>query len=150
MSSGKWRPFCLNMLNRIFHFNQVNAIPADAVMPWFLASPGHQHVWYWLCIMGRFLCHQDITSHGHDDAIKWKHFPHYWPFVQGIHRSPVNSLHKGQWHGALMFSLICAWINNWINNHEAGDLRRHQAHYDVTVMYWLSSPGISWFQHHND
>ena len=39
----------------------------------------------------------------HDDVIKWKHFPHYWPFVRGIHRSPVNSPHKGQWGGALMF-----------------------------------------------
>ena len=38
---------------------------------------------------------------------KWKHFPHYWPFVRGIHRSPANSPHKGQWRGALMFSLIC-------------------------------------------
>ena len=27
----------------------------------------------------------------HDDVIKWKHFPRYWPFVRGIHRSPVNS-----------------------------------------------------------
>ena len=43
----------------------------------------------------------------HDDVIKWNHFPRYWPFVRGIHRSPVNSPHKGQWHGALMFSLIC-------------------------------------------
>ena len=33
----------------------------------------------------------------HDDVIKWKHFPRYWPFVRGIHRSPVNSPHKGQW-----------------------------------------------------
>ena len=47
----------------------------------------------------------------HDDVIKWKYFPHYWPFVCGIHRSPVNSPHKGQWRGALMFSSICAWIN---------------------------------------
>ena len=38
----------------------------------------------------------------HDDVIKWKHFPRYWPFVRGIHRSPVNSPHKGQWCGALM------------------------------------------------
>ena len=37
------------------------------------------------------------------DVIKWKHFPRYWPFVRGIHRSPVNSLHKGQWRGALYF-----------------------------------------------
>ena len=70
----------------------------------------------------------------HDDVIKWKHFPRYWPFVRGIHRSRVNSPHKGQWRGALMFSLICAWINSWVNNHEAGDLRRYRAHYDVTVM----------------
>ena len=46
----------------------------------------------------------------HDDVIKRKHFPRYWPFVRGIHRSPVNSPHKGQWRGALMLSLICAWI----------------------------------------
>ena len=33
-----------------------------------------------------------------------------------------------------MFSLICAWINGGINNREAGDLRRHRAHYDVIVV----------------
>ena len=70
----------------------------------------------------------------HDDVIKWKHFPRYWPFLQGIHRSPVNSPHKGQWRGALMFSLICTWINRWVNNHEAGDFRSYRAHYDVIVM----------------
>ena len=70
----------------------------------------------------------------HDDVIKWKYFPCYWPFVRGIHRSPVNSPHKGQWRGALMFSLICTWMNDWVNNREAGDLRRHHAHYDVTVI----------------
>ena len=74
----------------------------------------------------------------HDDVIKWKHFPRYWPFVQGIHRSPVNSLHKGQWRGSLMLSLICVWINDWVNNREAGDLRRYRAHYDVTLMICLS------------
>ena len=70
----------------------------------------------------------------HDDVIKWKHSPRNWPFVRRIHRSPVNSPHKGQWRGALMFPLICVWINDWVNNSEAGDLRRYQAHYDVTVM----------------
>ena len=72
--------------------------------------------------------------HYHDDVIKWKHFPRNWPFVWEIHRSPVNSPHKGQWRGALMFSLICAWINDWVNNREAGDLRRHRTHYDVIIM----------------
>ena len=57
----------------------------------------------------------------HDDVIKWKHFPHYWPFVRGIHRPPVNSPHKGQWRGALMFSLIYVWVNDWVNNREASD-----------------------------
>ena len=74
-----------------------------------------------------------ILSH-HDDVIKWKHFPRSWPFVWGIYRSPVNSPHKGQWRGALRFSLICAWIHGWLTYREAGDLRHHRAHYDATVM----------------
>ena len=76
----------------------------------------------------------------HDEVIKWKHFPRYWPFVRRIHWSPVNSPYKGQWRGALMFSLICVWINGWVNNHEAGDLSRHRAHYDVIVMEFSVSP----------
>ena len=49
---------------------------------------------------------------------------------------PVNSPNKGQWRGALMFSLIWAWINDWVNNREAGDLIRHPGHYDVNVMHY--------------
>ena len=75
-----------------------------------------------------------VEAPRHDDVIKWKHFPRHWPFVRGIHRSPLNSPHKGQWRGALMFSLICPWIIGWVNNRETGDFRRHCAHYDVTVM----------------
>ena len=75
--------------------------------------------------------HDFLRTHG--DVIKWKHFPRYWPFVRGIHRSPVNSPHKGQWRRALIFSLICVW-NDWVNKREAGDLRRYRAHYDVIVM----------------
>ena len=59
--------------------------------------------------------------------------------ARGIHRSPVNSPHKGQWRGALMFSLICVWINGRVNNGEAGDLRRYRSHYDVTVMHHCCS-----------
>ena len=47
-----------------------------------------------------------------------------------------NSPHKGQWRGALIFSFICASINGWVNTREAGDLRRHRAHYEVIVMLW--------------
>ena len=104
MSSGKWRPFCLG-LSVLIKFSRVETtIPI---------------LWYSLC---------------HDDVIKLKHFPRHWPIVRGIRRSPVNSPHKGQWRGALMFSLICVWINGCVNNPESGDLRRYQAHYDVTVM----------------
>ena len=82
----------------------------------------------------------------HDDVMKWKHFPRCWPFVRGIHRSPVNSPHKGQWRGALIFrwSAPWSWINGWVNIREAGDLRRHRAHYDVIIMLnsitvWISN-----------
>ena len=75
-----------------------------------------------------------VVSWPYDDVIKWNHFPRYWPFVWGIHQSPVNSPHKGQRRWALMFSLICALINGWVNNGEAGDLRCNCTHYDVIVM----------------
>ena len=58
----------------------------------------------------------------HDDVIKWKHSPRYWPFVLGNHRSPVNSRQKGP------------WINGCANNRETGDLRRHRTHFDITLM----------------
>ena len=61
-------------------------------------------------------------NRAYDDVIKRKHHPRYWIFVRGIHRSRVNSHHKGQ------------WINGWVNGREAGDLRRHRAHFSVIVM----------------
>ena len=77
--------------------------------------------------------HQYQACKHHDDVIKWKQLPPYWPFVRGVHRAPVNSPHKGQWGGALMFSLICAWTNNWANHRDTGDFRRHRTHYDITI-----------------
>ena len=67
----------------------------------------------------------------------WRHFMETFSALLSLcaAKSPVNSPHKGQLRGALMFSMICAWINGWVNNREAVDLRRHCAHYDVTVMY---------------
>ena len=66
-------------------------------------------------------------------------FPRYLPFELGIHRSPVNFPHKSQWRGALMFSLFGVWLNAWVNNREAVDLRRHCAHYDVIVNLGITS-----------
>ena len=68
------------------------------------------------------------------DIIKWKHFPYYRPFVREIHRSPGNFPHRGQWLRALMFSVICAWTNGWVNNLDVGDFWRLRAHYDVIVL----------------
>ena len=76
----------------------------------------------------------------YDDVIKWEHFPRYWPFERGIHRSSVNSPHECQLRGTLIFSLICAWINGRVNNTEAGDLRRRRALYDVTLMVVMYLP----------
>ena len=97
--------------------------------------------------LGRHSIHYGVIVmkiYYHDDVIKWKHFLHYWPFVRGIHQSPVDSPHKGQWRGALMFPLICVCINGWVNNREAGYLRCHRAHYDVIVMqcegYYIINP----------
>ena len=89
------------------------------------------------------------SSFSNDDVIKWKHFRLCWPFVRGINRSSVNYPQKGQWRGALMFSLICAWINGWVNNGEVGELRRHHTHYNFTVMWQRLAEIGAWINNHN-
>ena len=91
---------------------------------WYLMASRFHYIW----------CKISYGSANTWWHLKWKHFLLYWPFVQGIQRSPVNSPRKSQWCRALMYSLICAWIKGWANNHEAGDLRRHHAYYDVIGM----------------
>ena len=70
---------------------------------------------------------------------RWRHqvetFFALLALCEGIHRSPMDSPHKGQWRGILMFSLICAWTNDLANNQDVGDLKRHRAHHCVTVMW---------------
>ena len=77
----------------------------------------------------------DNNSQLHDDVIKWKHFPRYWPFVRGIPRSPVNSPHNGQWRGALMFSLTWAWIKR---------LRKQ------SWGWWFETPSRSLWRHSDE
>ena len=69
-------------------------------------------LWYILSLKETVWNKQPISLSSDHDVIKWKHFPRYGPFVW----SQVNSTLKGQWRGALMFSLIYAWINCWVNN----------------------------------
>ena len=74
------------------------------------------------------------------DASWWRHQMEAFSasLVLCVGNSPVtvNSPYKGQWRGALVFSLICTWISGRVNNREAGDLRRRRAHYDVIVMLY--------------
>ena len=63
----------------------------------------------WRTVQPKVLAKNLADNCSHDDVIKWKHFPRYWPFVRGIHRSPMNPPHKAQWRGASIFSLVSAW-----------------------------------------
>ena len=90
-----------------------------------------------------------VSKHRGKTGTCWRHqmdtFSALLALCAGKSRSPVNSPHKGQWRRALIFFLVCAWINGWANNCKAGDLRRHRANYDVTVvkcMIWV----WLWFQ----
>ena len=117
-----WVPMTFTCSIVYMYFQLRGAIWNESYI-WFLSPDPH------------FLTAGVFSFKRHDDVIKWKLFPRYWPFVWGIHLSPVNSPHKkGQWRGALMFSLICVWMNDWVNNREAGGLRRYPAHYDVIVI----------------
>ena len=73
---------------------------------------------------------------GHDDVIKWKHFPRYWPFVRGIHRSPVDSGHKDQWCGRLGVFYLCL-------NKRLSKQSRHRAYYEVIVMHMIYAHMVS-------
>ena len=75
-----------------------NIIKRQSDRPAFFACTAAQ--------LGRSHTHT-LYDTNHDHAIKGKLFLRYWSFMWGIHRSPVNSPHKGQWRGALMFSLTC-------------------------------------------
>ena len=96
----------------------------------------------------RYPSHQSLN---HDDVIKWKHFPCYWPSVRGIHRSPVTGEFPSQRPVTRTFGVffICVWINSCVNNREAGDVRRYRAHYDITVMCSLKITHLKFHSKHS-
>ena len=91
------------------HFKEEHSSPTS-IFPVFTMTPSNENMF---CVTGFCAGNSPVTTR----------------------KSPVNSPHTDQWRGALMFSLICAWTNDWVNNQDAGDLRRHRAHNDVTVMW---------------
>ena len=121
---------------RAFSLRPSNRISESSTSTWTCVIDMYANLtrnWFMFCLGNEVLAYLDEVI-PHDDVMKWIHFPRYWPFVRGIHRSAVNAPHKDQGRGALVFPLICAWTSGWVNNRHAGDLRRHRAHYDVTVM----------------
>ena len=70
----------------------------------------------YVCGKSLTISHSDIWSRRkysklHDDVIKWEHLLRYWPFVQGIHWSRVNSPQKGQWHRAFFDLCLIQWLS---------------------------------------
>ena len=102
----------------------------NAVVQWIQRDMvGYSKVWF--------------SNSLHDDVIKWKHFPRYWPFLRGIpgHRwLPRTKASDASFD--VFFDL--RWLNGWVNKREPGDLRHHRAHYDVTVMIHHCNMGTGW------
>ena len=121
---------------------------------WLIPAATNQVVTF-VRVLGHFIwdrpeINYHLVSHFSDRTDTWwchqmKTSSALLALYAGIHRSPVNSPHKGQWRGALMIFFICVWINGWANSREAGDLRCYRAHYDVTVMlvHWWKTECIS-------
>ena len=89
----------------------------------------------------------------------WRHQMETFPFrvisptfVRGIHLSLVNFPHNCKWRGALIFSLICAWINGWLNNRETGyfktpscSLLRHSNVTSIRIAYSkIANKNMQW------
>ena len=114
----------------IYHYTAISISSSLLFYPWRHCAV-YNIVLYWTMLWGGFV----LPSPAPALDVLWAWWRHqmdtcsrYWPFMRG----PVNSLHTGQWRGGLTFSFI--YISGWVNNHKAGDLRRHCAYYDVIVM----------------
>ena len=88
---------------------------------------------YWICV-------------SHDDVIKWKHFRVTGPLCGEFTGHRWIPLTKASDAELWWFLWSAPWINGWVNNREAGDLRRHWAYYDVIVMNrYISLIMPQWF-----
>ena len=137
MLSAKWRPCCPG-LNVLICINKVrlwhNCTIRSLMKPTCIYHTAFLHLNRIISTMAANLW----LPRAYHNNTWWRHqmetFSALLAICAGNSPVPVNSPHKGHWRGALMFSLICVWINGWVNNREAGDLRRHRDHCDVIVM----------------
>ena len=104
--------------------------------PWrerFAVVAGAKIVIWWQgnaeCTGSVLMFQERLISSVNDDVIKWKHFPRYWSFVRGIHRSPANFPHKSQWRGALTFFF---------------DLRLNKRLSKQSWGWWFKTPSSNW------
>ena len=111
--------YCTSVASMLFTIHMIIAIMPYFNTELFMSCNAFLYKFVSPCLLYDCLFYQRIPCH--DDVIKWIHFPRYWPFVRRIHR--------------LMFSVICAWTNNWANNGDTDDLRYHRTHSGVIVMY---------------
>ena len=129
------------------HYNQQNWVTGPSFELWSLRLDAHRiHV---VMTWPRELaCHDASMFHGSADWVWWQGHGclmmassngnicrvtgHWCGEFTGPRWTPRA---KGQWRGALMFPLICFWINDLLNNRDAGDLRRYRANYDVIVTW---------------
>ena len=116
-----WSKISLTKGYLVYFVNSLNKLLHKQSIFWWFETP-------W--------CSYDVNVMlDHGDVIKWEHFPRYWTFVRGIHHSPVNSTHKGQWRAALMFSLIYA-LNKRLSKQSRG--------------WWFETPSRSLWRYCND
>ena len=85
------------------------------------------------------------TTHGIDLIYPawWRHqmeiFSALLAICAGNSPVPGDFPHKGQLRGALMFSLICVWINGWVNPYFPLPKRRRRWQYEKTLLpRWIS------------
>ena len=92
--------------------------------------------WWFRCVLTINICSLRPTSHFCHKNIsdQMETFSASLAICAG--NSPVTGEFPAQRPVTRSFdvSLICDWINGWVNSREAGDLRHHRAQYDVIMM----------------
>ena len=158
LSFGNWRPFCsqpqcvkCQRSFRIAQSKMIDDIETEISSFWW--NFRHWLHWYlsfwqllvhWYRLMGNWLYPFKTMWWNYS---WWRHQMEAFSALLALRagNSPVPGDFPTQrpvTRTALMFSLICAWINGLVNSREASDFRRHRAHHDVILMCALTSKAV--------